>query len=285
MKPVSHIPFFKLSATGNDFILFDNRERYFTGEETDFFRHICQRRRAVGADGILLIEASPDYDFHLRYFNADGRESEMCGNGARAAAFYFWENYGPSERLTFTVGSTVYEARAGERGVSLKMPAPADVRGDVGVAEEAFLEEGGYLDIGVPHFVVFTDDLDAVDVPGLGARYRHHRAFVPRGVNVDFVEVLGANRLKIRTYERGVEEETLACGTGCAAAALVAVERKQMAWPIELLTRGGVLRVERPDPSGPLFLEGEATLVYEGRLLEPERLAREAGTLRDGSNA
>lgn len=265
MHKPEHTRFVKISATGNDFILFDNRSGLFTGAEVEFFHKICQRRSSVGADGILLIERSPAYAFNMRYFNADGYESEMCGNGARGAALYAHRNGLADARMVFTVGPQVYEAEVNGKRVKLKMPPGRDFENRPDVVEEDDLHEGGYINTGVPHWVLFSAEIDALDVLTLGGKYRQHPAFSPNGVNVDFVQILGEREMKIRTYERGVEDETLACGTGCVAAAIIAATQNKTRLPTEIQTRGGLLKVSG-DPNANLYLEGEVDLVYEGRL-------------------
>lgn len=266
MSKYSNIAFFKFSATGNDFVLFDNREKTFSGHERNFFRQICRRRISVGADGVLLIEKDARYDFRMRYFNADGTEA-ACGNGARTAA-YFASHYGLSSNIvSFIVESDSYLAEVNHNLVKLRMPKTRDYREVEGVLEENFLEVGGFIDTGVPHFVLFSRNLDNCEVYTLGKKYRYHPHFHPKGANVDFVEILSPNQIKIRTYERGVERETLSCGTGCVAAACLANLKRQTHFPTEVITQGGELHVHKEVDSGFLFLEGEVSLVYEGKLI------------------
>lgn len=275
------IRFAKLSATGNDFILFDNREKFLRGDEERLFRTICTRRVAIGADGILLIEPRVvngrprrlQYDapgsassalFTMRYFNRDGRESEMCGNGARATAYYaFRHGIAPAE-MHFEVSGDLYHAIVTGNRVRLRMQKPWDLDLTPQALEEKRLEEGGYVNTGVPHYVLFAPDVEHVDVTGLGLKYRHHPKFQPAGTNVNFVAIDRASHFYLRTYERGVEEETLACGTGTVAAAVLAHLKKQMPFPIQVTTRGGELTVYGDAPLETLELEGEVRLVYYG---------------------
>lgn len=267
MKKPTNLSFFKFSATGNDFILIDNRKQMFTGDEVEFFHQICQRRVSVGADGVLLIENSPEYDFQLRYFNADGSQTE-CGNGARSAAYFAFKNKIADRKMRFRFDDAVYEAEVNNNFVKLKLPPPRDWRTATGILEEDFLEAGGFINTGVPHLVLFGRAVDEYDVQTVGQKYRYHRQFQPQGANVDFVEIVSPNQLKVRTYERGVEKETLSCGTGCVASAFISNLKKGTRFPIEVVTRGGILRVDRDETSGYLYLEGEVKLVYEGRLME-----------------
>lgn len=267
MTKLTDITFVKISATGNDFILIDNREKILTGKEVELFHQICQRRTSVGADGVLLIEACEPYDFRLRYFNADGGESEMCGNGARAAAYYAFKNNFATQEMAFLVGTDLYEAVVQDKWVKLKMPGAKNLKTDLGVLEESFLEEGGSVYTGVPHYVLFVADLESLDVHTLGKKYRHHKVFQPKGTNVNFVQILASNKIKVRTYERGVEEETLACGTGAVASALLSSLNKKTLFPTDVLTRGGLLRVFGDSQGEHLYLEGEVKAVYKGRLI------------------
>lgn len=275
------IRFTKLSATGNDFILFDNRDNLFRGDEEKLFRTLCTRRVAIGADGILLIEKprvqstkptalspqpyalSPPH-FTMRYFNRDGRESEMCGNGARACAYYaFQHGLAPAE-MQFEVSGDLYHAVVSGKKVRLRMQKPRDLNLIPHALEDTGMEEGGYVNTGVPHYVLFVPDVEQVDVAKLGVKYRHHPAFQPAGTNVNFVSIVGTSDLHLRTYERGVEEETLACGTGTVASAVIAHLQKQMPFPIQVTTRGGELIVFGDPEFKKLELEGEVRLVYYG---------------------
>ena len=275
------IRFAKLSATGNDFILFDNREKFLRGDEEHLFRTICTRRVAIGADGILLIEhgakgraqsemkrhapgAMPAALFTMRYFNRDGRESEMCGNGARATAYYAFRHGIVPAEMQFEVSGDLYHAVVTGNRVRLRMQKPWDLNLTPHALEESRLEEGGYVNTGVPHYVLFAPDVEHVDVTGLGLKYRHHPKFQPAGTNVNFVAIDRLSHFNLRTYERGVEEETLACGTGTVAAAVFAHLKKQMPFPIQVTTRGGELTVYGDAPLEKLELEGEVRLVYYG---------------------
>lgn len=261
----ANLRFTKISATGNDFIVIDNRRGQFDRDDRDFFARISQRRTGVGSDGVLLIEKEPDFDFRLRYFNPDGSESG-CGNGARAAAYFAALNQIVKTEARFVFGQDTYEALVRDNLVKLKFPSARGLRESVGICSEPDLEEAGFVDTGVPHYLVFTRDVQQVDVAGIGKSYRWHDEFKPEGTNVNFVEVLSDNAIKIRTFERGVEDETLACGTGAVAAALFAHLRKGLAFPITVQARGGELTVHW-DAGGNFYLEGEVEAIYQGTLL------------------
>ncbi len=264
MKPLS---FTKLSATGNDFILIDNRSIGLSEKDVDFFRRLCRRRSAVGADGILLIDESAESDFALRYFNADGSESE-CGNGARAAAFYSAQSGITGDVSTFEFGENIYEACVQKNSVKLRFPPVHQLQEGLGVATTGQFDEAGFVNTGVPHFVLFYDNLKSLDVGYWGKEYRHHTFFQPAGTNVDFVRATGEQEIEIRTFERGIEGETLACGTGAVASAIFANRKKQVAFPVRVRTQGGDLIVHF-DGAKEYRLEGEVVFVYEATLNFP----------------
>lgn len=260
------LKFTKLSATGNDFILFDNRDEKLSGNEHDFFHQICQRRQSVGADGILLIEKSDLNHFSLRYYNSDGHIGEMCGNGARAAAYYAYvHNIAPTE-VKFDVLGVDYQASINDDWVKLTMPPPVEIKQYPGVKEGDNFEEGGYLNVGVPHYVLFVNNVDKVDVEKIGRKYRYHKAFQPWGTNTNFVQIINQQNLKMRTYERGVEEETLACGTGTISSAILAKLQKDIKLPVNVLAPGGILRVDFDTDMTKILLEGQVKIVYFGEL-------------------
>jgi diaminopimelate epimerase len=257
------LKFTKYSATGNDFILIDNREPGLTEKDADLFKNICERRTSVGADGVLLINKHSQYDFELRYFNADGSEAE-CGNGARSAACFATTNKISASPLRFIFGKNTYEAEVRQNLVKIKMPEPRDLLESAGIVEKNFAEEAGAINTGVPHYVLIFPEIAGLDVINLGKKYRYHPRFTPEGTNVNFVEIISGNEIKVRTYERGVENETLSCGTGCVASAILSHLRKKLVFPITVNTSGGQLIVYYENNH--YFLEGIVKQVYEGRL-------------------
>jgi diaminopimelate epimerase len=260
------LSFAKFSATGNDFILFDNREQALNGDDAKFFQSICARRTGVGADGLLLIEKSEKTHFRMRYFNADGRESEMCGNGARAAAFYAFHNGVAPIHCTFEIGGEIYEAIVEGKAVSLLVHTPVNMKLKPGVLKDNRFEEGGMADLGVPHYVLFAGDVAKVDVEKFGKKYCQHKFFQPRRTNVNFVSVNVMQELEIRTYERGVDAETLSCGTGAVVSAFVAKEVLHKSFPITLKTRGGTLTVSIDERTGRPLLHGEVRMPFQGEI-------------------
>jgi len=257
--------FVKYSATGNDFILIDNRTLGLPVSSPSFFREICERRKSVGADGVLLIEESDAYSFRLRYINADGSEAE-CGNGARAGAHFAAHHRIAPTAMAFEFGIHIYEADVAGDFVKIKMPEPFALNKSPGIVKETFLEEGGFINTGVPHLVLFCEKIDEVDVDSLGRKYRHHNCFHPGATNVNFVEVESSDVIRVRTYERGVEAETLSCGTGCVAAALISQMEKGTVFPLTIRTNGGVLQVEKIENENCFYLNGEVKVVYQGRM-------------------
>ncbi len=257
--------FVKMSATGNDFILIDNRSRRFSGEERKFFRKICQRKMGVGADGIILMEESDKADLKYRHINPDGSPAEMCGNGARSLCYYAVSQKIAPPHLTFEIEEEIYEAWVTGTKVKLRIPPPSSVQDKLGIVTEKALEEGGFIILGVPHLILFTKTLGSLDVGSFGRQYSNHRLFKKR-TNVNFVQRIDAHTIQVRTYERGVENETLSCGTGSTASAIMAHWKKGIQSPVDVRTSGGDLRVEWEDIHHSVFLTGTASIIFEGRL-------------------
>ena len=265
------VPFAKMSGTGNDFIIIDHRKPLVSHEAmSEFASLVCRRKFSAGADGLILIEDSDTADFKWLFFNGDGSVAEMCGNGARCAArFAYMQGIAPA-RMGFETLAGIIEAQVADINVSVKMTDPRNwkMHQEITVDEQDILLHS--VDTGVPHAVIFVDDIGEMDVCAWGSRIRHHEAFMPAGTNVNFVqEHEGA--LKVRTYERGVEDETLACGTGATACALVASLLDQAASPVEIITSGGdrlTILFDKGDGESAdnVSLKGPAHLVYKGEL-------------------
>lgn len=272
------IRFSKLSGSGNDFILVDNRQGELAGLDlAEVARRLCRRRFSVGADGFIAIEKAERADFRWQFFNADGSSAEMCGNGGRCAARYAFEKGIAGPRLVFETLAGRIRAEVDGRRVKLQLPLPKDLRRSLSVPLASGSLEGNFLNTGVPHFVIGATDLEELDVETLGRQIRFHPIFAPSGTNVDFICRSGQEGISIRTYERGVEQETLACGTGAVAGALIASMLWNLSSPVSVLTRGGeTLKVhfwgKGADGPEELFLEGETLWVYDGDLT-PEALA------------
>jgi diaminopimelate epimerase len=266
-----NLPFAKMCATGNDFIVIDDRAGRFDRDDEAGIRRLCTRRLSIGADGLLLLVPDPELDFAMVYFNSDGREASMCGNGARCIAFFAHRAGAAGREMTFRSRSGVHEAVLhgidGDRAdVAVTMGDPVDHRPDRRIELDGRSLRVGSVDTGVPHAVLRVEDLDAVDVRGEGRAVRHHAAFGEAGANVDFVEFRGGDTIRVRTYERGVEDETLSCGTGAVASALMAASWEGFAAPVRVETASGEVLVVGFERVGTGFrrvtLRGEARVVY-----------------------
>jgi len=269
------IPFYKMNGCGNDFILIDNRTTLLATDPAAFSQSVCRRKLSVGADGLILIESSEAFDFQWQFFNADGSRAEMCGNGARCAARFARLLGMAEEKMIFLTDAGPIEAQMRGEQVRIKMTPPSDYREAVEVDLSVGRRTVSSINTGVPHVVLETDRLEAADVVPLGREIRRHTRFAPAGTNVNFVQPDAENRLQVRTYERGVEDETLACGTGCVAAALVTALEKRWSSPIPVVTRsGGILTIyfeQDGDRFQDVYLEGDARIVYTGEI-QPDAL-------------
>lgn len=271
MEPQFPIPFTKMNGTGNDFILIDHRHPFLQGVDlAAFARSICTRKFSVGADGLILIEEAEDAHFRWQFFNADGSLAEMCGNGARCAARFAFEKKIAPARMHFHTLAGLIEAEMIGAEVKVKMTPPADLALDQEVVLSSGPQTLHSLNTGVPHAVLFTEDNRAAPVVAQGREIRHHAFFRPAGTNVNFVQVLNKSGLAVRTYERGVEDETLACGTGAVASAIIAALRGLVRPPVAVTTSGGQeLTIHfqiKAGLVGEVFLQGPALIVYEGHL-------------------
>jgi len=267
------IPFFKMSGSGNDFIIIDNRTPLVPEDQLpQLIEGACRRKLSVGADGLILIEPSSSVDFKWRFFNADGSVAEMCGNGARCAARFATLHGIAGRQMAFQTLAGIIEADVGEHTVKIRMTDPVDLKTGFDLDLDGKRVRVGSVNTGVPHVVMTVADIEAVDVVVTGRRIRYHRDFVPAGTNANFVAVEGGGRISIRTYERGVEDETLACGTGNVAAALILAHDRGLASPVTLTTRsGGLLTIHfnrQGDRFQDVFLEGDARVIYSGELWE-----------------
>jgi diaminopimelate epimerase len=267
------IPFWKMHGAGNDFILADDRAGDFPASDTAWLRHIADRRRGVGCEGIILVQPSKQGDFRMRFFNPDGREADMCGNGARCLARLAFEiGAAPADMRIETAAGLLRASVRGE-SVLLEMSRPSGWQTGREIEVRGQKLRYGFVNSGVPHAVVETPDLDGCDVAGLGAAIRWHAAFAPAGTNANFIRVTGPSALRIRTYERGVEAETLACGTGIVASALIAARAGRVRPPVSVTAAGGdVLTVDfrlTDDSAENVTLLGPAAHAFRGTLVYP----------------
>lgn len=287
---MNKIPFMKLSGAGNDFVIINNLENIVDSTDTNFVKKVCERRMSVGADGVLLVEKadgigtgmSPlpeekaeetaDVDFRMRYFNADGGEVETCGNGARCISRFAYLNGIVSEKMRFLTNAGVYESEVVGDNVKVRMSQPTDIRLNVPLQLKDGVHTVGFANSGVPHVVFFVDDLDGTDVFDMGQQTRYHADFTPAGTNANFIRIQSSERLEIRTYERGVEGETLACGTGSIASAIVSAALGKVTSPVSVKTASGVvLKIHFDMSDGEpknVYLEGDARVIYAGELTQ-----------------
>lgn len=259
------IPFWKMHGAGNDFILVDDRALAFPVQNAAFIARLCDRRRGAGSDGLLLIQPSSEADFRMRFFNPDGSEADMCGNGARCIARLAHEIGAAPADMRIETAAGMVRADMVANGVRLHLPPPKDWRFNLSLRVNAHNYSLHFVNTGVPHAICMVTDLNTVDVARLGGVIRHHPLFAPAGTNADFIQVTGPESLSIRTYERGVEAETLACGTGILAAALVGERLGLVRAPVKVKTAGGDLLVVT---SSPPTLTGPAECVFQGTFAE-----------------
>ncbi len=275
----NRIRFTKMTGSGNDFILIDNRALKLDKERgRELARLACRRKVSVGADGLILIENDSEADFRWQFFNADGSEAEMCGNGARCAArFALLKGIANGERLSFRTVAGLIEAQVFGERAKVHMTQPHSLQVDIPVELGDCLLHLNFINTGVPHAVFFAESeaqLDELNVFERGRCIRFHERFQPAGSNADFVFVRSPHSISIRTFERGVEAETLACGTGSIAAAPTAAAKDLAASPVEVRTRSGetlVIYFEKISREGEtsfsdVYLEGDAKVVYDGEL-------------------
>jgi diaminopimelate epimerase len=275
------IRFVKASGAGNDFVIIDNHDRRLTCDPAALARVVCRRHTGIGADGLLLIEPSEKSDFRMMYYNADGSYGGMCGNGGRCIARFAHLSGLTGPRMRFEALDYVYEAEIVGKKVTLKMKSPSAYKTGLRIQTEFGLFPTSSVDTGSPHAVTYVDDLSAVDVQKAGRALRNHPAFAPDGTNANFVHVLGNQSIQIRTYERGVEAETLACGTGSIASAVVSVIERGVEFPVHVNVRSGEELIVRGVLDGSeihdISLEGGADILFKGTILyDPSHLQIES---------
>ena len=265
------LEFTKMNGAGNDFVVVDNRDNSIQLSK-DQIEKICDRNRGVGADGFLAVEpAQNGADFRMRYYNADGGEAEMCGNGARCfGRFANQLQGGGAEKITFETIAGVIEATFEGENVRIQLSEPFDLELNADIELDGKPTKVHSVNTGVPHAVVIVEDLATVDIRPEGAAVRNHDHFAPKGTNANFMMALGADSIAIRTYERGVEDETLACGTGMVANAIIHNQLTNAQPPIKVRVAGGddlLVDFERDgDSYKNVTLTGPADFVFEGEI-------------------
>ena len=259
------IEFLKYQGTGNDFVMIDDREgKIFPQLNQEKVAWLCDRRYGIGADGLILLAESIQYDFRMIYYNADGKQSTMCGNGGRCLAAFANKLGIKGAEYSFEAIDGLHRATVHEDNVKLEMTTPNGYK--------KLSDQEAWIDTGSPHYLSFIDgDLQAIDVVNLGRMIRYSDAFQHiGGTNVNFVEEVAKGKLAVRTYERGVEDETLSCGTGVTAAAYVYMkENALLSGKTEISARGGRLEIEVIDlgiSTEKIFLSGPATFVFAGNI-------------------
>jgi len=268
---MKELPFYKMSGAGNDFVVLDNRESQVRGDLNAFSARVADRKRGVGADGVLLLEKSARTHFRMRYFNADGSEADMCGNGGRCIARFANLMGAAPVRMQFENLAGDFEAVVqGDGQVELRMTQPHSMKLNIDLPVDGEVVRGHFLNTGVPHLVVPVSDASKIDLAGLGRKLRRHSAFAPKGANVNFAQVLGPQALLVRTYERGVEAETLACGTGAVASAILLARLGRVQGPVTITTSGGdqlaVAFALKGDEASEVTLKGQAEVTFQGIL-------------------
>lgn len=265
------IRFWKMHGAGNDFLLIDDRDDSFPIEDQAFVAWLCQRQTGVGSDGVILVQLSPDANFRMRFLNPDGQEVEMCGNGARCVARLACELAAAPPRMSIATVAGILQAEVRDEGlVQLWMTEPHTwtVGGEFVIGGQKRRYDA--VNSGVPHVMVEVDDLAGTDVAAWGREVRYHPNFAPAGTNANFVTVEPSNTIRLRTYERGVEAETLACGTGMVACAVLAGRRGLVQSPVTLeCASGDRLQVGfdlTADGARHVTLLGPAVHVYRGEL-------------------
>lgn len=269
------IPFNKLSGCGNDFIIIDNRNNIVDTTNVDlisFIKTICHRRLSLGADGLILVEQSKVADFKWRFFNNDGSEADMCGNGARCVARFAFEHQIATTEMSFETKTGVIYAQVSGKRVKVSMPDPQYIIHNISMDVRGSHLSVNKIHTGVPHAVIYVEDASQVNVVEIGREIRYHPIFAPDGVNVNFISRNDSGCIFNRTYERGVEDETLACGTGCIAGAIFMASRYGVPSPVTIKTKGGeFLTIYFKETHGnfhQVYLEGDTRLICRGELTE-----------------
>lgn len=259
---LENISFTKMVATGNDFIVINNIRKTFPDNDKALIQDLCKFHTGIGADGILLLESSSIADFKMRIFNPDGSEPEMCGNGARCIGHYAWKNKITAKKFTM---ETLAGILKGEilplDNVKIFLSTPKNI--ELGIREKI---DGKVLEIhsintGVPHAIIYVKDIDDVNVDDIGRKVRYLKRFSPKGTNVNFVQVKNLSNILVRTYERGVEQETLACGTGVTASAITSAMVHKLSPRIQAKTKSGETLIINTEE---VSLTGSVRIVFKG---------------------
>lgn len=267
---MKRITFYKVCGTGNDFVIVDNR-REVVNDPISFSQRVCERHTGIGADGLILLEKSKETDLRMRIFNADGSEAEMCGNGMRCAAWVAHSILKLKKSLSFETLAGIIKTEVTDCIVKVELGSPTDFRDYAPIEVEDGIFYFYFINTGVPHCVIFEDSLEGFPVERIGREIRFHPHFQPAGTNVNFVQIQDANTIIVRTYERGVEAETLACGTGSTAAAIMSALVGKCKPPVTVITRSKEqltidFAAHKYDVSE-VSLKGSVKYVFKGEIL------------------
>lgn len=267
------LQFTKAVASGNDFVIIDNRKKTFSSGLAALTKKLTSRKFSIGADGLLVLEkpSKKNANFRMRIFNPDGSEVDMCGNGLRCIALYAFKKGIAKSFMKIETGAGMLEANCLKNNfVKIGMPEPKSLRLSFNINIDGVIHKANFINTGVPHVVYFVEEIDNFDVKHMGQKTRYNEEFRPEGTNADFAEVIDSKNIKVRTYERGVEDETLSCGTGSVASSIVAGLLRNLKSPISVHTKSGeVLKVyfnKVDDSVNNVYLEGKAEVVFDGRI-------------------
>ena len=265
------IDFVKVVASGNDFVIIENLKSQISDLRLKkLAKEFCKRKFGIGADGLLVIESSLKANFKMRIFNPDGSEAEMCGNGARCVVLWATYQNAKTKKIKIETKSGIVEAEiqiSNQQMVKIKMPQPKELKLDIPINIDKKTIKVNFVKVGVPQVVIFVKDIEKSDIQNLGKKIRYHQKFQPYGANVNFVKVLNKNSIHVRTYERGVEQETFSCGTGSVASSLITKNKEQRTKnQINVHTQCGVVKVYFDKDLKDVYLEGEAKIVYFGSI-------------------
>jgi len=263
--------FLKVSGTGNDFIVVINLKNEYNYNWSNLARILCRRHLSIGADGLVVLEKSKKADVRMRIFNPDGSEAEMCGNAARCSAYVLvHENIAPPGQVNIETISGIITAQVKDNTVKIKMTKPHSFKENIHVKANDMDYTGSFINTGVPHTVFFTEDINEIDLLKIAPKVRYDRQFQPEGTNVNFARITGKNSITMRTYERGVEGETYACGTGAVASSIVSFLQGLIKTnDIKVLTKGGELTVKIEGASDKIenvYLESSVEIIYSAKI-------------------
>jgi diaminopimelate epimerase len=265
------VPFTKMAGAGNDFIMVNNVKNPVHLDWRAFAIRSCTLKTGIGADGVIVLGEDTDTDFTFRIFNADGSEAEMCGNGARCAALFAHQQGIANTPMRFKTLAGTIGARIDGEDVAVQMTAPFGLETDIAIDVPGKQRIVHFINTGVPHAILFTDAIDNEPVADLGRAVRFHNRFSPAGTNTDFVQVLDGSRIRVRTYERGVEDETLACGTGAVASAIISSHLGKVAGtPVLVSMKGGELKIDFTKQGNQyleVWLMGPVDSVFTGEVI------------------